>query len=145
LHGEKGTGKGLKYVNVSQKNKGAQDVQNKKGRGEFRTREESEPKSREGGARTREFGNWGGVGTRSCRSQNKGRVRTREVGFRTREVVAAACTSGSAALPGSWETGGGRSPGPPPQTWSSPWSGALRQLEVVGKVLSLARLLMTVT
>ena len=105
--------------------------------GEFRTREESEPKSREGGARTKEFGNLGGVGTRSCR------VRTREVGFRTREVVAAACTSGSAALTGSWETGGGRSPGPPtrsrylifqdylvsspPQTWSSPWSGALRQ------------------
>ena len=97
----------------------------------------------EGGARTREFGNLGGVGTRSCRSQNKGRVRTREVGFRTREVVAAACTSGSAALTGSWETGGRRSPGPPtrsrylifqdylvsspPQTWSSPWSGALRQ------------------
>ena len=40
--------------------------------GEFRTREESEPKSREGGARTKEFGNLGGVGTRSCRSQNKG-------------------------------------------------------------------------
>ena len=111
-------------------------LKTKKGRADFRTREESEPKSREGGARTREFGNLGGVGTRSCRSQNKGR-------FRTREVVAAACTSGSAALTGSWETGGGRSPGPPttsrylmffdylvsspPQTWSSPWSGALRQ------------------
>ena len=84
----------------------AQDAQKEKGKGEFRTREESEPKSREGGARTREFGNLGGVGTRSCRSQNKGRVRTRE-------VVAAACTSGSAALTGSWETGGRRSPGPP--------------------------------
>ena len=78
MHGEKGTGKGLKYVRVSQKNKGAQDAQKKKGKGEFRTREESEPKSREGGARTREFGNLGGVGTRSCRSQNKGRFRTRE-------------------------------------------------------------------
>ena len=113
MHGEKGTGKGLKNVRVSQKNKGAQNAQNTKGRGEFRTREESEPKSREGGARRRELGNLGGVGTRSCRSQNKGRVRTRKVGFRTREVVAAACTSGSAALTGSWETGGGRSPGPP--------------------------------
>ena len=113
MHGEKGTGKGLKNVRVSQKNKGAQNAQNTKGRGEFRTREESEPKSREGGARRRELGNLGGVGTRSCRSQNKGRVRTRKVGFRTREVVAAACTSGSAALTGSWGTGGGRSPGPP--------------------------------
>ena len=32
MHGEKGTGKGLKNVRVSQKNKGAQDAQNKKGR-----------------------------------------------------------------------------------------------------------------
>ena len=72
MHGEKGTGKGLKNVRVSQKNKGAQDAQNKKGRGEFRTREESEPKSREGGARRRELGNLGGVRTRCCRSQNKG-------------------------------------------------------------------------
>ena len=78
LHGKKGTGKGLKYVNVSQKNKGAQDVQNKKGRGEFRTREESEPKSREGGARTREFGNWGGseqgvVGVKTKEESEQGR------------------------------------------------------------------------
>ena len=74
MHGEKGTGKGLKNVRVSQKNKGAQNAQNTKGRGEFRTREESEPKSRGEGARTREFGNLGRVGTKSCRSKkNKGK------------------------------------------------------------------------
>jgi len=44
-------GEGFEILRVFQKSKGAQDAQNKKGKGEFRTREESEPKSREGGAR----------------------------------------------------------------------------------------------
>ena len=78
---------GFENVRVSQKNKGAhlhRTLKTKRVGGEFRTREESEPKSREGGARTREFGNLGGVGTRSCRSQNKGRVRTKGGGIQNK-------------------------------------------------------------
>ena len=139
MHGEKGTGKGLKNVRVSQKNKGAlhRTLKRKRVRGNS---EQGRNLSQRAG---REEPEQGSLGTWEGSEQGVVGVRTREVGFRTREVVAAACTSGSAALTGSWGTGGGRSPGPPttsrysiffdylvsspPQTWSSPWSGALRQ------------------
>ena len=137
---------GFENVRVSQKNKGAHLHRTLKTKRVGGNSEQGRNLSQRAG---REEPEQGSLGTWEGSEQGVVGVRTREeseqreVGFRTREVVAAACTSGSAALTGSWETGGGRSPGPPtrsrylifqdylvsspPQTWSSPWSGALRQ------------------